>query len=566
MAQVFQNLDGEQPEQDWFAQNGISTGPATPTNRGTTGTDNTGVNGPKPENNTADVASQFRDALMRAYPNKSKNTSWLEDQVSYFVAKSKSGERMGNGQVAPLSYWLDRASGMGAGGNDVAEAGPYAGGQSGNSGVIGGSFSPTDAPQFDLSSVPAYERFNAPNGPAIPTLGNYQSANPNQISAPGQPVVDRITGQVVNAATATTPQAQAADPISAERISGQQIGAPERIQGPQALNATLLQNPDKFQGVSEADLKADPSYQFRLNQGLGAIQNNKVAQGLGRTGGTLKALSDYAGESASQEYANVYNRKLGEFNNAFAQGAQANQQNNANTAQAYGLTNQYQQAAALANASNALNADQFNASQRQQANLANQSANLNAGQFNSSQQQQVNLANAGYGLSNNQFNAGNQQQASLTNAQLAQQAQSANAGNQLGAYSAYAPLAQNAQAQNAANSLTATQANNSAAMNYAQYGLGANNQAFNQSLAGYGANLGAQNQMFNQALGAYGANTNAALGYGNLGLGYGNLGLGWANYGLGEQNQYWNQNNTVDNQNWNRNWQVTQAGNPQGNG
>jgi hypothetical protein len=66
----------------------------------------------------------------------------------------------------------------------------------------------------------------------------------------------------------------------------------------------------QFGQPTVSDLLADPSYQFRLAQGLGAINTQRAAQGLWGTGATAKALQDYAQNYASQEYSNVYNRSL----------------------------------------------------------------------------------------------------------------------------------------------------------------------------------------------------------------------------------------------------------------
>jgi hypothetical protein len=61
----------------------------------------------------------------------------------------------------------------------------------------------------------------------------------------------------------------------------------------------------------------DPGYQFRLHEGLGALENNAAARGNLRTGGTLKGLSDYAAQSASQEYDKVFQRAEAEYNKAY---------------------------------------------------------------------------------------------------------------------------------------------------------------------------------------------------------------------------------------------------------
>lgn len=62
-----------------------------------------------------------------------------------------------------------------------------------------------------------------------------------------------------------------------------------------------------------AVLAADPGYQFRLEQGLGAIQNSAAAKGILNSGGTLKDLQNYGQNLASQEYGNVFNRNMQQY-------------------------------------------------------------------------------------------------------------------------------------------------------------------------------------------------------------------------------------------------------------
>jgi hypothetical protein len=59
-----------------------------------------------------------------------------------------------------------------------------------------------------------------------------------------------------------------------------------------------------------SNLQSDPGYQFRLQQGLGAMQNAAISKGIARTGGTMKGLIDYAGNFASQEGANAFDQAL----------------------------------------------------------------------------------------------------------------------------------------------------------------------------------------------------------------------------------------------------------------
>lgn len=59
---------------------------------------------------------------------------------------------------------------------------------------------------------------------------------------------------------------------------------------------------------SAADFQADPGYQFRLDEGLKALDKQAAARGGLISGAALKAASGYAGDQASAEYQNAYNR------------------------------------------------------------------------------------------------------------------------------------------------------------------------------------------------------------------------------------------------------------------
>lgn len=56
------------------------------------------------------------------------------------------------------------------------------------------------------------------------------------------------------------------------------------------------------------DFTADPAYQWRLQQGQKAIQGTAAANGSLMSGRTLKALSDYGANQATQTYQDAYNR------------------------------------------------------------------------------------------------------------------------------------------------------------------------------------------------------------------------------------------------------------------
>ena len=72
-------------------------------------------------------------------------------------------------------------------------------------------------------------------------------------------------------------------------------------------------------GIAAEALETSPGYQFRLKEGLKGVERGAAAKGTLLTGGTLKSLTRYAQDFASNEYANNYARLFGE------QGARYNQ-------------------------------------------------------------------------------------------------------------------------------------------------------------------------------------------------------------------------------------------------
>ena len=56
------------------------------------------------------------------------------------------------------------------------------------------------------------------------------------------------------------------------------------------------------------DYQADPGFAFRLQQGEQALGRSAAARGGALGGGTLKALTRYNSDQASQEYNNAFNR------------------------------------------------------------------------------------------------------------------------------------------------------------------------------------------------------------------------------------------------------------------
>jgi hypothetical protein len=59
---------------------------------------------------------------------------------------------------------------------------------------------------------------------------------------------------------------------------------------------------------SMQDYQQDPGYQFRLEEGLKALDRANSAKGRLNSGAAIKGITDYAQGMASQEYNNAYNR------------------------------------------------------------------------------------------------------------------------------------------------------------------------------------------------------------------------------------------------------------------
>jgi hypothetical protein len=75
--------------------------------------------------------------------------------------------------------------------------------------------------------------------------------------------------------------------------------------------SSLAQAPEeRFTGQG---LEMDPGYAFRQAEAMKAIERSAASKGIGQTGGTLKALTRYGQDMASQEYQNAFNRSLDTF-------------------------------------------------------------------------------------------------------------------------------------------------------------------------------------------------------------------------------------------------------------
>lgn len=82
--------------------------------------------------------------------------------------------------------------------------------------------------------------------------------------------------------------------------------APWREAGVTALGG--MQDKDYQRDFTMSDFQADPGYDFRMKEGMKAIERSAAARGGRHGGATMKALVGYGQDVASSEYQNAYNR------------------------------------------------------------------------------------------------------------------------------------------------------------------------------------------------------------------------------------------------------------------
>ena len=71
-------------------------------------------------------------------------------------------------------------------------------------------------------------------------------------------------------------------------------------------------DPGKFD-PSQIDIKADPGYQFRMDEGVEALDKSAAARGRLLSGAQNKAITGFAQDTASQEYGNAYARYADQY-------------------------------------------------------------------------------------------------------------------------------------------------------------------------------------------------------------------------------------------------------------
>lgn len=115
-------------------------------------------------------------------------------------------------------------------------------------------------------------------------------------------------------------------------------GAAPSFQNPGEFGGfSAFQGPGEFKAPTGDSILQDPSYQWRLNQGTGAIENSAAARGVLNSGGTLSDILNYGQGAASQEYQNVWNRDYAKWNTDYGNAFNKWKAENDNSLSTYGL-------------------------------------------------------------------------------------------------------------------------------------------------------------------------------------------------------------------------------------
>lgn len=113
---------------------------------------------------------------------------------------------------------------------------------------------------------------------------------------------------------ATDIQKQIYDQNRADQLPWQQAGQNALAQ---LRTGTADPNSPYLKAFDMSDYQQDPGYNFRLSEGLKAIQNSAAARGGLLSGSALKGISRYSQDQASQEYQNAFNRYQTNQTNGF---------------------------------------------------------------------------------------------------------------------------------------------------------------------------------------------------------------------------------------------------------
>lgn len=140
---------------------------------------------------------------------------------------------------------------------------------------------------------------------------------------------------------------------------------PWRQAGMAAL--TQMQDPSLMKNFTAGDFQQDPGYQFRMGEGQKALERSAAARGGLMGGGTMKALTQYGQNFASNEYQNAYNRFNNDRDSRF---------NKLSSLAGVGQVANNQIGQAAGNYGNAVSQNQLNLGNAQAGNIVSTGANM----------------------------------------------------------------------------------------------------------------------------------------------------------------------------------------------
>jgi hypothetical protein len=94
---------------------------------------------------------------------------------------------------------------------------------------------------------------------------------------------------------------------------------------------------EAFRAPTLDEAQNDPGYKFGFDEGMRALQTDRAARGVLRTGGTLKDFMKWGNDYATQNYDNVFNRNLQTHRSNFGEAFDTWLNNRENAAQNYSL-------------------------------------------------------------------------------------------------------------------------------------------------------------------------------------------------------------------------------------
>lgn len=231
-------------------------------------------------NNAADTQADAATQAARTSAASADKATALQEQIYNQNRTDQTPWRnTGANALAQLSYGLglgDTGSGYNVSNNLAAGGTP---------GVATGN---KTAEQYRAELAPQYTSGGS----------SYEVANSGRDDGGGAPFAGFTPGVVDETALNAAIQAR------------MQTDAQTAQAGQQSANAFVGQGTsgDLIRPFGMSDYQEDPGYQFRLSEGLKALDKSAAARGGLLSGGALKGISRYGQDMASQEYQNAYNR------------------------------------------------------------------------------------------------------------------------------------------------------------------------------------------------------------------------------------------------------------------